>query len=333
MNFYLIGVDYKSAKIEVREKLLRQRQEITDFWQSRNQPFTILSTCNRFEIYSISVDVFEASRQRENFYERFPLWRSGYFLSGQISIFRHALRLVSGLQSQLKGETQILQQISFWIKSESFPEIFKKVWNQALVEAENIRNFSGLYNKKQNIAHLVFEDLSRKYPGVNSEVIIAGTGNIAKLFAQYKPKDLQLNFVSTKHRLKAKKLSEYCAGKVIAFDELIPKLLEADFLVTATISPHFILKKADISEIISKRSQPLYIYDLALPRVMEPEISGLKNIILQNLDDLSPLFERENLKIQEKLQKAEYLLEEIVQQYEKDIKIRHAAKPLSFAAS
>lgn len=333
MNFYLIGADYKSAKIEVREELLKARQEITKFWQSLGQPFTILSTCNRLEIYSDSEDAFSALRQRDSFYEKFPFWRNSYFLNGEVNIFRHALRLVSGLESQLKGETQIAEQIAFWVANNELPESFRGLWKKAYLESINIRNNSGLDKQERNIASFILEDLDRKYPGVNSEAVIAGTGSVAKLFARHKSKHAHLIFVSTKHRLRAKKLAEYCLGRVIAFDELLPELLAADFLVAATVSPHFILKKAGISEINLRRLRPLYIYDLALPRVVEPEIRGLKNIILQNLDDLTPLFERENLKIQKELEKAEALIEEAVKDYDKSIEIRDASEPFSIKAS
>jgi glutamyl-tRNA reductase len=333
MNFYLIGVNYKNANIETRETLLSLRQEIINFWQNRDLPFTILSTCNRFEIYSISADTFTALNQRDSFYERFALWRNGYFLNGELNVFRHALRLASGLESQLKGETQISQQMASWVASEGFPEIFKELWHKASVAGVNNRAFSGLDNKERNIANLIFDDLGKKYSDADPEAIIAGTGNIAKLFAQNKPKGLQLNFVSTKHHLRAKKLAESAGGQAMNFKELPRRLLAADFLITATLSPHFILKRADIFETVVKRTKPLYIYDLALPRVVQPEVSNLKNIILQNLDDLVPLFERENLKIQARLKKAEVFVEEAVKDYEKDIKIRHPAKPLSFAAS
>lgn len=332
MNFYLIGVDYKSAKIETREKLLRARHEIVNFWQNQNQPFTILSTCNRFEIYNVSTDAFGALRNRDSFYEKFPFWYSSYFISGKINVFRHILRLASGLESQLKGETQILRQIFSWIESDEFPEVFKEFWSDAFDKGKNTRVFSGLNEKPRNIANLVFRDIGKKRPFDNSKVIIVGTGNIAELFVQNKPKGLQLNFVSTKHRLRAKKLAEYFGGKAINFKELPRYLPDIDFLITATTSPHFILKKADIPEIVSNRPQPLYIYDLALPRAIEPEVRGLKNIILQNLDDLSPLFETENLKIQENIKKAEILIEETVKDYEKNIKARNAPEQFSIKA-
>ncbi len=333
MNFYLIGVDYQSAKIKIREKLLGLRRQVESFWQDKGRPFAVLSTCNRFEIYSVSPDVLTALRERNDFYEKFSLWGKSYFLSGKINVFRHILRLMSGLESQLKGEAQILQQMVSLLASREFPGIFKEIWHKALIEAIDIRMLSGLENKEHNIADLIFKDLRKKYPEVNSEVIIAGTGNIAKLFAQQKPRGLRLNFVSTKHRLRAKKLAEDFGAKAIGFKELPVRLVDdADFLITATLSPHFILKEADLSKIISRRLSPLYIYDLALPRAVEPEIRSLKNIILQDLDNLIPLFEIENLKLQEELKKAECLIEERVKQYEKDTEIRDKAKSFSFAA-
>ncbi|MDP2922494.1 MAG: hypothetical protein Q8O30_02075 [Candidatus Omnitrophota bacterium] len=335
MNFYLIGTDYKHASISEREISYKQRESIATFWKQRQEDFAILSTCNRFEIYAIAENLFEAIRVRDYFYAQFPLFaQKGYFITGKVNIFNHALHLVSGLESQIKGEIQIQQQIDSWRKHDTFPSAFKNLWDKAYIEGINIRAQAGLNNSQHNIANIVFDDLKNNFhPAANLGIIMLGTGKIAELIAAYRPENIPITFISHKHRLRAKKLMYYSQDRVIDFNDLARNLLKADVLISATSSPHFILRQKSVSQIASRRARPIYIYDLAIPRDIEPEVAYLENIVLKNLDDLSPTFETYNLKIRKKLEKAEYLIEEAVKNYARDTEVRHAAKPVSFAAS
>ena len=335
MNFYLIGIDYRRADINLREAVYHSQKEIARFWNVSIQEAAILSTCNRFEIYG--ADSLSSIGRLESFYSRFPQFAAGYYIAGRADVFRHALRLACGLESQLKGEAQILEQLGLWLRQKEIPAVLLNFWNTILQEAKDIRNYAGLNQRGYNIAAAIFADLKRYRPCAEQlEVVIAGTGKIAELLAVFRPDYVHLNFISHKNKLRAQKLAEYSKGLTLSFRDMPGVLSETDVLISATSSPHFVFKKAHFEQLISKRKAPLYLYDLAIPRDIEPSVAGLEGIVLKNLDDLTPTLKNFSVKIKDKLSLAEYLSGEAVKEYEQgaqDLKDRDASQQISLKAS
>ncbi|MDP2941835.1 MAG: hypothetical protein Q8N85_06275, partial [Candidatus Omnitrophota bacterium] len=238
---------------------------------------------------------------------------NAYFLEGRINVFRHALRLCCGLCSQLKGELEIMQQIDGWRRG--LPLGLRGIWQAAYLKALSIRKASGLDGPAVNIANVVYEEMKRISGENEAQAIIIGTGRIAELFSLQKPRFLRLSFASHKNKKRGRELAEQSGGALFSFQELKGLLPEADFLISATKGPHFLLRKQDVKAAAVGRSKPLYIYDLALPRDIEPSVKNLEGVILKDLDDLTLNYEEFNLKIKNKLDLADYLIEEAVSDY------------------
>ncbi len=292
MNFYLIGIDYKSAPIDTRESVYRQRVIISQFWfQRHSRQAASLVTCNRYEIYvatdqteklKISVDIFK--KQFSEFL------RYGYEKRGYAEVLRHLVRLGTGLISQIKGELQILQQLKAWAQQKELPKPLYDVLEKAIFLAEEIRLRAGLNSKTDNIATLVVRDILQAFPeNKNLKIVIAGTGKIAELFVVYKPPRAKIYFAAHKNFIKAQKLAISASGEAVFFDKLPQLLLEADILISATTSPHIIFTHEYFSRISNLRKNKLYIYDLAIPRDVSPSVKGLSGIVLKNVDDMASL--------------------------------------------
>ncbi|MBU4312634.1 MAG: hydroxymethylbilane synthase [Candidatus Omnitrophica bacterium] len=283
MILYLIGIDHKSATIQEREPLYRRRSEITDFWKGIGEDHVALFTCNRIELYGISEDIFSVSRAIGLFQERFPEFSEySYVKEGRDEVIEHAFRLACGLESRIIGEKEILKQLDSWIKEDSFPLIWKNIWSEVLDRAKHIRASSGLDSVKNNIAKIVFKDL-----GFKKNIVIIGTGKIAQIFSENKPLGVNLYFVARKKHKKAKRLAKESGGSAVLLDDLGKLLLGADAVISATSSPHYVLRKEHFLDILQKRNRPLFLYDLAVPRDIEPGVGRIPGIFLQNLDDLA----------------------------------------------
>lgn len=318
MNFYLIGIDYLSASLKIREEISLRRKEILDFWQARKPRETaILSTCNRMEIYGVVKDLDGALMEISVFKQRFGgLFENAYIRFGKTEIFEHLLRLACGLESQLVGELQILQQLKAWSVQGLLPQPLSELLEQILPLAEDIRRQAGLNRGEINIVNIVLEDLKKRI-GVKSamEIIVVGTGKIAQLIALYRPKNIRLHFVSHKRRLQAQLLAERAGGEIREISDLPNLLLTVDSLISATSSPHFVISEKHFLMRSSKRQRPIYLYDLAIPRDIEPQVSHLPGVFLQNLNDLGPVFEQNNQLRQSEISLAKYLATEIINSY------------------
>lgn len=316
MNFYLIGTDYQSFDLIGREEINARRRKIYAYWAEFFSENAAFSTCNRFELYGIAAESVKFPRIEEG-------W---YFIEGRVNVFAHALKVAVGLKSQLKGELQILEQINSW--SNKIPAGLAGLWNRAYSDALLIRRESGL-NGQDNIATLVFEDMKKKLVWPDKlKIAVIGTGKIAGLLARHRPVNARLIFAAHKNKSAAEKLAESACGKTVSLSDLPGVLAEADFLVSATASPHFILKAEELERIVLRRKKPLYIYDLAIPRDIEPAAGKIEGIILRNLDDLSFIFKERNDRIKNNLFLAEYLVGEKVKEYERNADVGLPAKPV-----
>lgn len=319
MNFFYLGIDHKTVPIDIREAAYGKRKEISAFWEDRASGQTaMLSTCNRFEIYGVAQDAFEAKARIDIFKSRFgKLFNSSYFIYGSDNVFRHLVRLAAGLESQIKGESQISAQLSSWAGQESFPEKLATMTYDALLLSHEIRSASGLKLHENNIATLLYEYILKMNDSDDLlNIVVAGTGNIARLFADYKPKETRLYFAAHKNIFKAHKLAEQSQGHALLLRDLPELLLKTDILISATSSPHRIFSKDYFSRIAALREKELRIYDLAVPRAVDPEAKNIDGIILNNIDDLSGIFEKYNRSLEAVLN-------------ESNFKNRYAAEPVS----
>jgi len=198
-----------------------------------------------------------------------------------------------------------------WVVQDSFPLPLAELWKRNLSLAEDIRNQSGLNREEINIANIIFADLTRRVNSIG-EIIVFGTGKIAELIARYRPEDTKLHFISHKNRARAQLLAQGAEGTVESISDLSRLLLTADALLSATSSPHYVLYERHFSGLMNKRRRPVYIYDLAIPRDIEPEVRYSEGIILQDLNDLGPIINRDNLSRTKDIRFAEYLADEAV---------------------
>jgi len=312
MYFYLTGVDYKSAPLNVRENIYRRRRDIIDFWASGHTGRAeALFTCNRIEIYGAAEYPEEAFSSVSEFSGVFPDFsRHAYFKYREAEVFRHSLRLACGMESQLHGELQILNQLEAWSGKSSFNPVLKDFWQEIIFLSKKIRKDTGLDTHYDNIVPFIYYDfISRRGSPASFKVIVAGTGKIAELFAQYRMPQAHLSFISHKNYIKAESLAGISGGKAYTFKDLPGLLLEADIFISATSSPHYILGKSHFKDAASSRAHHLYMYDLALPRDIEPAIGAVKGIILQNMDDLDELFQRRNAEKRARIDFASELIE------------------------
>ena len=319
MSFFIIGKDYQNSPLVEREELFLRKPEVKESFFPA--PVAILSTCNRFEVYGAGEPPFRLH----------PLLKGAKLIRGRKDVFRHALRVACGLESQLKGETQILEQIYNWKGNLENPLL--GLWEDVYQEAEGIRRDTGLCQDDYNIASFLYKDIGRHISCRRPmRIVVIGTGKIACALAKNKPVQAQLYFAAHKNKERAGELAQYSQGVAVSFDGLIPVIREADILISATASPHLILTREKLAHCTLGRDRPLYVYDLAVPRDIDPLAGEINGLVLKDLGGLSSLFREHNAEIKQKLSAAEYLVEERVEAYESGIDGRKPSEPLSYKA-
>lgn len=312
MIFFCLGINHKTTSLELREDAYALGNEVISFWNVHIPKARVLFTCNRIEVYGEVDSEIMLLNIAKSFKARFAAFNNSY-LKLKEEAFLQALHLASGLDSQIIGEKEIGQQLRFWIAQDSFPVKLKIIWEEVLSLAEKIRVEAGLDKVGQNIAHIVLKDLGRLNDQQDSfKVAIIGTGKVAQIFAQENNPQFRFYFFSRKNYKHANLLADISGGQAFLLDEL-PEVLEStDALISATKAPHYILKKGITTKVLESKKKPFYIYDLSIPRNIEPQLGGIKGVILKNLEDLNYLFAKHNQELIFYQKKAELLINEFL---------------------
>ncbi len=313
MYFYLTGIDHKRAPIDARDQIYRTRKAISDFWAAGG-PYgsAVFVTCNRIEIYGVAMYADDAFGRLNCFAEAFPDFAQyAYIKYGETEVFHHALRLATGLESQIKGEGQIVAQLNRWRRDISSRGL-NDLWDKAISISEKIRRASRLDEDSDNLAVLVFEDICKRLETRQTyEAIVLGTGKVAELFARHCPPEARVRFAAHKHYKKAEELAASAGGEALHLEDLPGAIAKTDVLICATSSPHYVVNKSHLRALDAERGHPLYIYDLAIPRDVEPQITAVDGIFLQNLDDLGHVFSEYNESRRERIDMASGLIEDV----------------------
>lgn len=322
MNFYVIGVDYRTIQPEIRQVICRQREKIDEHCQNINfGQAVVLFTCNRIEIYGVATDDFSVWKTAYSLREKFPgLFSKIYVKHNNNKTIRHALRLACGLESPILGEQQIVEQLESWIGSSLLPSPLRVLWLKILAAAKDIRFRSGIDVGKSDIAEFVLNDLKRRINfQKQKEIVVIGTGKIAQLISEKQIGKTKLYFVSRKRHSRARRLAGNSNGQAILFDDLEKRLLTADAVISATTSPHFVLKRRHLVRAVSQRKRALYLYDLAVPRDIDPGVVIIRNVFLQDLDSFGEIFRQHNKNFKPYTLEAEFLIEEAIRAIEEKI--------------
>jgi len=338
--FYLIGINYKSAPIGAREDVYRKRKTLNQFLSGGNlNGAEAFYTCNRAEVYGVSKDLFEARVLIDALRKEFKEFADyGYIKLGEKDVFRHLLRVAAGLESQIKAEAQILGQLEVWLSKRGFPFPAYGLAHEAISSAKTIRIKSGLDRFNNNIAAVVLKDIFRRAESQGRlKVIIVGTGKIAELFTQGAHPRLCLYFAAHKNYAKAQELAGRSGGEALELKDLQQRLPAMDALISATNSPHFLFDADFFRKVAPARKPPLYLYDLAVPRDINPAVGNLKGVILNNLDTLAGVFDEYNKNSSAGIFLAEKMIEETAQRRvqeanEEDFKDGFAPQPVSVKA-
>ncbi len=291
MKLFMASVNYKNNSLSQREKLSFTSEKIEDICGNicaLNDicGCVIISTCNRTEIYITSESL------NENNADKILLKYSGvddfdgFFEKKENNeAVRYIMQLACGLKSQIVGEEQIVSQINSAI------EISRKngAGNSVLNTLFRIAVSAGKYtitNAKAGNNHLsasykAVELLIKRYGNIKGKkCVIIGNGKMGQIAQRLLIKKGCYVFVTLRSYKNGN--NEIVKGcKAIKYNERYDYINGADFIVSATKSPHYTLTYDRLKCI---KNIPEIIIDLAVPRDVEPEISSICQCI--NIDEL-----------------------------------------------
>ncbi|HKK25904.1 MAG TPA: glutamyl-tRNA reductase [Gracilimonas sp.] len=290
MRFSAIGISHWKSEVSIRELfyLDNHRRELLDF-HTRDIPGGIfmLDTCNRTELYAfcdpeilISALCKSTNTDREFFEEH------GY-IHVEEDAYDHLYEVGTGLDSQVLGDVQIIQQVKQAYKkakkkglSGEFHQLIQSVFRahkRSRTETDFGRGTASVGFAATQLALDHFKDLSK------IRILLIGAGKMGKVSA----KNLISNgaeHISVVNRTidRAKQLASSFDIKAHAFSELKDEIKKADLVITATGAKNPILHPEHFEMV----EQHQLVLDLSVPRNVNPKVDDLENVTLIDMDSI-----------------------------------------------
>ncbi len=343
MPLFTIGISHHTAPIDIREKVAIPRTEIAERAKELSslsgvEEVLILGTCNRTEIYCLSS---EAGKQtvtdwihRANDIEQGQLDEHIYTHQGEEAA-RHLVRVASGLDSLVLGETQILGQLKdAWQQAHdagSLGKVLDRLFQHTFASAKTIRTESGISEHPVSVAYTAVVLARQIFGDLQSQtVVLVGAGEMVQLCGRYLvDHGIDKLLILNRSREKAEELAAELGATAMTLDRLEEALPRADILISSTASPRPVILKQDVKLALRKRRhRPMFLVDIAVPRDIDPEISKLKDVYLYTIDDLQQVVDENMQQRSEAAQAAQASVDEAVSTFMRWLYGMRAARTL-----
>ncbi|WP_108669414.1 glutamyl-tRNA reductase [Peribacillus acanthi] len=322
MHILAVGLNYKTAPVEIRERLSFNETELADAMRALNNKKSILeniiiSTCNRTEIYAV-VDQIHTGRYyiKEFLSQWFNLEVSEFspflFIYEGDGAVEHLFQVSCGLNSMVLGETQILGQVrsSYLLgqAEQTTGTVFNHLFKQAITLAKKAHAETEINTNAVSVSYAAVE-LAKKIFGSleNKNVLVLGAGKMGELAIQnlYSNGAKDVTVINRTFE-KALNLAERFSGKAKQLQELQCALVEADILISSTGSKDYVITKEMMMQVNKlRKGRPIFMVDIAVPRDLDPDLAKLDSIFLYDIDDLEGIVEAN---LQERKKAAESIL-------------------------
>jgi len=300
MSLTLVGVNYKTAPIELREKIAISRDDLPGTTRALAAlpgvtECMIVSTCNRVELLaaveSPQTDI-TAFLHRQFGLDRDLLAPHIYEQRDQDAV-RHLFRVAASLDSMVVGEPQILGQVkeAFAVAraSGTIAGQLEHLLQSAFAAAKKVRTETEIGSNSVSIASVAV-DLARKIFGSlqGRTVFLVGAGKMSELAARHLVQQgAGTILVTNRTQARAEHMAEAFKGRVIPYDQMYDAAADADIVISSTGAPHPIFRKEHGQRFMQRRkNRPMFFIDIAVPRDVDAAMGKLEGIFVYDIDDL-----------------------------------------------
>jgi len=302
MQLFTLGLNHESAPLAIRERVAFAAEQLQSVLTElkRARPVSeaaILSTCNRTELYCASGEPREALEWLAGHHHLSAHELKGhtYTLDASQSV-RHAFRVASGLDSMVLGEPQILGQMKDAVRSAeaagTLGTTLNRLFQRSFAVAKEVRSNTGIGANVVSMAAASVKLALRIFPGLTEQkVLFIGAGEMIELCATHFAAQHPGGMAFANRTLeRAEHLAQRFGARAMELRDLPEYLHEFDVVVSCTASSLPILGKGTMERVIrTRRHQPMFMVDLAVPRDIEPEVSDMDDVFLYTVDDLAEL--------------------------------------------
>jgi glutamyl-tRNA reductase len=299
VSFLALGFEHKSAPLAIRERVALDPDEL-ELLSTRLhadpalEEVAILSTCNRTEVYLFSEDEVAAketvsrtlTRGDERLGPYLREWR-------EQEVAEHLFRVAAGLESQILGEIQILSQVRQTLETGqrlgTISANLHSLFRTALSCAKQARAGTALGRVHTSIGSQAVRAAEQTLGTLaGRSILLIGGGEIARLVVeQLAGTGIHTLFLANRTPAVAVELARTYGARAATLGDIARLLPHVDVVISATSARGYILTAEDVA-VLPGGDKPLEIFDLAIPRDVEPAVGSHPGVRLHDLDALLP---------------------------------------------
>jgi glutamyl-tRNA reductase len=334
MNIIVVGLSHKTAPVDVREKLsIPTPQMEAALAHLRSYPHieeaTILSTCNRLEVYVVVSETEHGVHEVTQFladYGKLPVHqlRPYLFILLHHDAVMHLMRVSSGLDSLVLGEGQILAQVKHTHKVgqqySGIGRILNRLFNQAITAGKRVRTETSIGTGAVSISSAAVELAQLKVENLATcRIALLGAGKMARLVVQHLLSKGATQICIVNRSLdSARELAQQFREvnlQLCLMPEMMSVLLESDLVFTATAATEPLLDRAKLEAVLAP-GQSLRLFDISVPRNVHADVNELPDVHVFNVDDLKAVVAQNQESRRQMALEAESILEEEVEAFD-----------------
>jgi len=300
MTITVLGINHKTAPIELREKVAISREDLPEITRALAglpgvAECMIVSTCNRVELITslASPDVDLAEFLCAQFRLDPALLTGHLYQHREHHAVRHVYRVAASLDSMVVGEPQILGQVKeAYAAARNAGTVgseLEHLMQGAFSAAKRVRTETEIGSSSVSIASVAVELARKIFGSLNGRtVFLVGAGKMSELAARHLVQQGAGAILVTNRTMeRALRIAEPFNGRVIPFEQLYDHAAEADIIITSTGAPHHIFRPEHGQAFLHRRrNRPMFFIDIAVPRDVDPAMNKLEGLFVYDIDDL-----------------------------------------------
>jgi glutamyl-tRNA reductase len=334
MNIAVVGLSHKTAPVEIREKLSIPEAKIEEAIHHLHkyphvQEVSIISTCNRLEIYAVTKDSKQGVVEIIQFLCEIgeipnqQLRRHLFILLHQDAV-RHLMRVAAGLESLVLGEGQILAQVKnahkLAQKYHGIEQLLDRLFKQAMTAGKRVRTETSIGTGAVSISSAAVELVDNKISDLTvTRCTIIGAGKMSRLLVQHLlAKNVTDITIVNRSQRRAEELAQQfpqATLKIQPLSSMLEAIANSDLVFTSTGATQPIVNQEQLQGVLAPQ-QKLMIVDISVPRNVAADVSAIPDLEAYNVDDLKAVVAANHETRRQMAQEAENLLEEEVAAFE-----------------
>ncbi len=340
MSIVLVGVNHKTAPVEVRELLAFSEEACAEGLRALVdgevvREGLIVSTCNRVEVLTATTsEQITQSRERiTNFLSQsrslpHDVFRDHSYSHIDDQAVRHIFRVASSLDSMVVGEPQVLGQVrqaySVALEAGTAGRVLNRLIHQAFRVAKRVRSETGIAANAVSISYMAVE-LGKKIFGSlkGQSVLLVGAGEMAELSARHLINaGVSRVLIANRTEESSERLAKEFGGEAVNFERLADYLPDADIVVCSTGAGEYVVTASMAREALNRRrNRPAFFIDISVPRNLDPAIGDLPNAFVFDIDDLESVICSNIREREREAERAELIVDSEVMQFQQNLRV------------